>query len=75
MMILPDSSEVETLAERVRYEVARARYGQGESSFGITISIGVTCTKGSDQIDEILKNADLALYQAKQIKNTVSVAE
>jgi len=75
MMILPDSAEVETLAERVRYQVARARYGQGESSFGITISIGVTCTKGSDQIDEILKNADLALYQAKQIKNTVSVAE
>jgi len=75
MMILPDSSEVETLAERVRYEVARARYGQGESSFGITISIGITCTKGSDQIDEILENADLALYHAKQIKNTVSVAQ
>jgi diguanylate cyclase (GGDEF)-like protein len=75
LMILPDSAEVETLAERVRCEVARARYGQGESSFGITVSIGVTCTKGSEQIDQILKNADLALYQAKQTKNTVSVVE
>ena len=74
-MIVPGPSEMETMAERVRCEVARARFGQGESSFGITVSIGATCTKGAEQIDEILRNADLALYQAKESKNTVSVLE
>jgi diguanylate cyclase (GGDEF)-like protein len=75
LMILPGPSEPEALAERVRGEVAIARFGQGEaaSSFGITVSIGVTCSRGSEQIDEILRHADLALYQAKQTKNTVSM--
>jgi diguanylate cyclase (GGDEF)-like protein len=75
LMIIPGPSEVETLAERVRCEVARARFGQGESSFGITVSIGMTCARGAVQIDEILRNADLALYKAKEIRNTVSVVE
>ena len=73
LMILPGPSESEALAERVRGEVANARFGQGGPAFGITVSIGVTCVKGSGQIDEILRNADLALYQAKQTKNAVSM--
>ena len=71
LMIVPDPSGMESLAERVRCEVARARFGQGESSFGITVSIGVTCARGTGQTDEILRSADLALYQAKETKNTV----
>lgn len=73
LMILPGLSEGEALAERVRCEVANTRYNQGEAPFGITVSIGVTCVKRAGQIDQILRNADKALYQAKQTRNTVSV--
>ncbi len=75
LMILPGLSDVKALAERVRCEVARSRYSQGDSSFGITVSIGVTHVKDPEQIDQILKDADQALYQAKRTKNSVSVAE
>jgi diguanylate cyclase (GGDEF)-like protein len=75
LMILPGPSEMENLAERVRCEVAGTRFSQGESAFGITVSIGATRAGGSSQIDEILRHADLALYQAKEIKNTVSLAD
>ncbi len=75
LMILPGPSEVETLAERVRCEVARVRFVQGASSFGITVSIGMTWARGVGQIDEILRNADLALYQAKETRNAVSMVE
>ncbi len=73
LMILPGPSGTESLAERVRCEVARARFGQGELSFGITVSIGMTCVRGAVQVDEILRNADLALYRAKETRNTVSI--
>jgi diguanylate cyclase (GGDEF)-like protein len=75
LMILPGPSEMETLAERVRCEVARVRFIQGESSFGITVSIGMTWARGAGQIDEILHNADLALYQAKETRNAVILME
>jgi diguanylate cyclase (GGDEF)-like protein len=75
LMILPGPSEMKILAERVRDEVAHAGFGHGETSFGITVSIGATCAKGSTQIDEVLRDADLALYKAKETRNTVSLAE
>jgi diguanylate cyclase (GGDEF)-like protein len=74
LMVLPGPSEVETLAERVRGEVAGCMYHHGESTFGITISIGVTTAGAGAQIDEILRRADRALYNAKRTKNRVSVA-
>jgi diguanylate cyclase (GGDEF)-like protein len=72
LMILPGDCDAEALAERVRREIANSKYSRGSVSFGITISIGVACAKKSDQIHQILKNADQALYQAKLTKNTVS---
>jgi diguanylate cyclase (GGDEF)-like protein len=75
LMILPDPSETKSLAERVRYEVASARFGSGDTPFGITVSIGVTRATGAGQVDEILREADLALYKAKETKNTVSAGE
>jgi diguanylate cyclase (GGDEF)-like protein len=62
------------LAERVRREIARTEYRSGAASFAITISIGIACAKPADEIDQILKNADRALYRAKLTKNTVSTA-
>ena len=73
LMIVPGICNAEAMAERVRSEIANSRYSHGEASFGITISIGATCATQSDQIDQILKKADQALYRAKLTKNTVSI--
>ena len=59
----------------VRREIASAEYNPGAASFGITISIGAACVKQPDQIDQILKKADTALYKAKLTKNVVCVAD
>jgi diguanylate cyclase (GGDEF)-like protein len=74
LIILPGPCNTELLAERVRYEIANSEYSYGTASFRITISIGIACAKPDDQIDQILKNADKALYRAKLTKNTVSTA-
>jgi diguanylate cyclase (GGDEF)-like protein len=74
LMIMPGHCDTELLAERVRREIARTEYRSGAASFGITISIGIACAKPADEIDQILKNADKALYRAKLTKNTVSTA-
>jgi diguanylate cyclase (GGDEF)-like protein len=75
LVIVPGPCDARALAERLRREIANAKFSHSTASFGITVSVGVACAKSSDQIDEILKNADKALYQSKQTKNTVSMAE
>ena len=75
LIILPGPCDVVYLAERVRGEIANSEFSHGATSFGITVSIGVACAKQADQIDQILKNADEALYRAKLTKNTVSVSK
>lgn len=73
LFILPGPCEADALAERVRSEIASTRYSRGAASFGITVSIGVACAAQSDEIDQILKKADQALYRAKLTRNTVSM--
>lgn len=76
LMIVPSSApdEARILAERLRTGIAGLYYTHGSASFCITVSIGVTRANEKDEIDEILKKADMALYAAKQTRNTVSVA-
>jgi diguanylate cyclase (GGDEF)-like protein len=73
LIVVPGECDSNSLAERVRCEIARAKHGHGAETFGVTVSIGITCAKGSDPIDQILKSADDALYEAKLTKNTVSI--
>lgn len=75
LVILPGECDAAVLAERVRREIANSKFSRGSAWFHITVSIGATCAQGSDGIDQILKKADDALYQAKRTRNTVSVAE
>jgi len=76
LMIVPDSSpdEAHVLAERLRTGIAGLCYTSGSASFCITVSIGVTRANENEEIDEIIKQADMALYTAKQTRNTVSVS-
>jgi diguanylate cyclase (GGDEF)-like protein len=75
LIIVPGPCNAEALAERVRREIANSKFSHGATRFGITVSIGVACGGPPDQIDEILKKADTAVYQAKLTKNTVTIAE
>jgi len=74
LFIVPGPCEAGVMAERIRGKIANASYGHGPESFGITISIGVARAQQSDQIDQILKKADQALYRAKLTKDTVCTA-
>ena len=76
LMISPGSPYCDgtSLAERVRSEIATSEYNHSDASFGITVSIGVACANQTSTMDEILKEADDALYRAKLTKNTVSAA-
>jgi diguanylate cyclase (GGDEF)-like protein len=75
LIILPGLSDLQVLAERLRHEIAAAQYSHGTASFGITVSIGAAYVGQHDQIDQILKRADQALYKAKRTKNAVYIAE
>ena len=70
-MIVPGSCDPQALADRIRREVALTEHYQAGESFHSTVSIGVACANQRNTIDEILKNADDALYQAKRTKNAI----
>lgn len=69
VIVLPDTSETESIeiAERIRRCLASTPIAVSESEFeNITVSIGIAIfpNDGIDQ-DDLLKNADQAMYQAK----------
>jgi diguanylate cyclase (GGDEF)-like protein len=74
LVIVPGRCDGEVLAERIRCEVERSEYRQAGEAFHITVSIGVACANQTNTIDEILKQADDALYQAKNTKNAIRLA-
>lgn len=70
VIVMPDTDAAlaETVAERVREEVARAPFsvGEGRKSVAVTVSVGVsTVWAEDDTVAALLKRADLALYDAK----------
>jgi diguanylate cyclase (GGDEF)-like protein len=69
IIVLPDTSETESveIAERIRRCLASTPIAVSESKFvNVTVSIGIAMfpNDGIDQ-EDLLKNADLAMYQAK----------
>jgi diguanylate cyclase (GGDEF)-like protein len=74
LVIMPGPCGAEVLAERIRSAIAAAEYSHSSGSFHITVSIGITCANQTSIQDEILKQADKALYQAKLTKNRVRIA-
>ena len=71
LVIVPGPCDAEVLAERIRSEIAAAEYIHGSVSFHITVSVGIACANSTSIGDELLKQADDALYRAKVTKNAV----
>jgi diguanylate cyclase (GGDEF)-like protein len=68
-LVLPETGEVEAVevAEKIRTTLANTIYDGGHTPFSITCSFGIaTYAKGNGTFEEILAQADLALYQAKE---------
>jgi diguanylate cyclase (GGDEF)-like protein len=76
LVIVPGSPhcDPEALADRLRHEVASSEHKHANASFHITVSIGVACADQTSTLDEIIRQADAALYRAKKTKNAVNIA-
>lgn len=65
-LILPDTrrEQVEAICTRLREQLARQTFGEGEATFKVTLSMGVVQSSGQD-VEQLLKLADDQLYLAK----------
>ncbi|MGD9389431.1 MAG: GGDEF domain-containing protein [Thioalkalispiraceae bacterium] len=54
------------VAERVRQAIERHHFNHAQNRIPVTASLGVTCLKTADSIENLFEKADQALYNAKQ---------
>lgn len=68
LMLLPDTSLLQalSLAERLRAEVTQTEFPFRGERLPVTISAGVCSIAQADSVDDILKQADVHLYSAKE---------
>jgi two-component system cell cycle response regulator len=70
VVVLPatETAVAERIAERMRKSISGRRFNAGtEGGLAITISAGIASLSGvNDKVEDILKRADQALYQAKR---------
>jgi len=68
--VLPHTGpeEARQTAERIRYQVQQHRFHAGESEVRLSVSVGMaTCPlPGVDSPEALLREADKALYRAKE---------
>ncbi|MFU0504541.1 PleD family two-component system response regulator [Pseudaminobacter sp. NGMCC 1.201702] len=70
VVVMPDTDGpvAEKVAERIRAEIAQTPFpiGKDGKTLEVTISIGVSSLRrGSDSVEDLMKRADVALYEAK----------
>jgi len=77
LIILSESSidDAVHLADRLNNKFSESNILIDNRIISITISTGIACSKNITNVDEILKTADEALYEAKKIKNTYILAK
>jgi diguanylate cyclase (GGDEF)-like protein len=69
-------AEGRTLAERLRAKIAGLKVEAAGKFISLTCSFGVSDWRQGDTIDQLLKRADMALYEAKVAgRNRVTVAD
>lgn len=77
-ILLPETelSQAQNVAERIRKQIAQITFQVQDQMVSITVSIGITVYQAQDcKIEDILKRADHALYQAKKEgRNRIVVA-
>lgn len=68
LVILPECSEADLrgVAERIRVAIAALALEHEGQTFALTISIGMCHVSSPERRDQMLSNADKALYAAKQ---------
>ena len=68
LLVMPDStvSIEKVVYERLRAKTADHKMVTRSGEIGITVSIGITCSKGDDTADGMIAKADAALYRAKK---------
>ncbi|TAM98906.1 MAG: PleD family two-component system response regulator [Rhizobiaceae bacterium] len=71
VVVMPDTDQpvAEKVAERIRAEIARAPFftrEEGGEGITVTVSVGVSSMKPyGDRVEDLMKRADVALYEAK----------
>jgi len=69
-----DLESAKMVAERLRSRIAAAEIRSNDISFHVTLSIGITPTQHEDRLENLINEADQALYRAKQMgRNRVEV--
>ncbi len=68
LVVLPgtDSTHARRLAERLRQEVAALRITHGDTSFGVTMTLGVASLLPGESSEQAIARADTALYDGKR---------
>lgn len=80
VIVMPDTDSciAEQVAERLRAEIAHTPFtiGKDKRPLDITISVGVSSLRrGADTVEDLMKRADLALYEAKNAGRNRVVAK
>ncbi len=67
LVLLPDTSLLQalTLAERIRMEVEQTRFEFNGTRLPVTLSAGVCTIAQAESVNDLLRQADLHLYSAK----------
>jgi diguanylate cyclase (GGDEF)-like protein len=74
-MLPGDVMDAAIVADRVRVAFEAAAVQVGGHSLKATVSIGAACGEATTDIDELIRNADAALYRAKTSgRNRVELA-
>lgn len=75
LFLMLDEEKSLIRAELIRKKVEQARYNYNEIDLSVTVTIGVATTGQKETIDELINNADSALYKGKnEGKNQVVCA-
>jgi len=73
LILLPETSleDAVEIAERLRSIIASASVEIPTGTLKVTFSAGVSCSVSSQDVNELCKIADLALYEAKKARDQV----